>query len=186
MNLPEASAVSSTHLVAERTWRSRSQLNHKDSLSSPPFSKPPSLSISHPPFPKDLMFPYCLWGHQNPSLCPALTPTPEFPLPFLSPKPPLGFLLHAIFLLHSAANFPSQPICEHALWSIEPGHPHLDSTFWGQQPSELGRRPSAQASGIYSDSGSDAGLFRGIQGALPGLPAHSAAEPRPALWFQLL
>ena len=29
--------------------------------------------ISFPHFPEDMVFPYCLWGPQNPSLCPGFT-----------------------------------------------------------------------------------------------------------------
>ena len=73
--------------------------------------------ISFPQFPETMVFPNCLWGPQNPRLCSGLTPTPEFLLLLPSLQPPLCFLLPAIFLLRSAADFPSRLICEHAPWS---------------------------------------------------------------------
>ena len=73
--------------------------------------------ISFPQFPENMVFPNCLWGPQNPCLCPGLTPTPEFLLLLPSLQLPFCFLLPAIFLLCSAADFPSQLICEHAPWS---------------------------------------------------------------------
>ena len=67
--------------------------------------------ISFPHFPEDMVFPYCLWGPQNPSVSRL---HPEFLLLLPSLQPALCFLAPAVFLMHSAADFPSQLICEHA------------------------------------------------------------------------
>ena len=63
-------------------------------LSWPNFSLEDILSllpspVSFPHFPEDMVFPYSLWGPQNPSLCPGLTPTLEFLLLLPSLQPPL-------------------------------------------------------------------------------------------------
>ena len=88
-------------------------------LSWPNFSLEDILSllpspVSFPHFPEDMVFPYCLWGPQNPCLCPGLTSTPEFLLLLPSLQPLLCFLLPAVFLLHSAADLPSPLTGEHA------------------------------------------------------------------------
>lgn len=147
MTLLETPGVCTLHLVSGRrredgALQATLQCNCEDILS------PTSFSISLPPFPEDLVFPYCLWGHQNPSLCPSLSPAPEFLLSLPSPKPPrLYFLLPTISLLDSAADFPFQLICERAPWSREPGPSPSGVSFWGQHLHELGRSPNAQASG---------------------------------------
>lgn len=137
----------------------------EDVLSLASFSKIPfPFLLSSLIFSEDLVFPYCLWGHQNPSLCPSLTPTPEFLLSLLRFKPRWRAVTALLSPYHLPIGISNRfPISVHLLSTYcgpeSWGHPHPKSNFSGHEsPVSEGEGPvpkhqvRTQTWGLVQDS----------------------------------
>lgn len=173
MDLLETSALTNTHWFLagrERTRLSRPHFNGEEILSLASFSKTSFPLLSPSPHFLRTCCSLTACGDTKTLLCALPSPLPQNS--FSSSPPPtccpaFSSLPSSCCAQRQTSHLSSSVSTYHGPESQI--HPRLESTFWGQQPSELGRSPSAQASGTYSDSDLDAGLFRGIQELHPGL-----------------